>query len=176
MVADTFTEQARVLVTGAEGQIGQELTGLLAREPGFTLVARSKGSLDITHRAELERELAEELPDVVVNCAGFNRVDPAESDPGQAYAVNSEAVRGLAEVCAELGIILIHLSSDYVFDGHYASGYSESEVQLWLLNFLPRCCRDYFSKGVMEDYVTKEAMTIQTKWLTLAVMAPAVTT
>ena len=91
------------------------------------VIALSKRNLDITQPRQISDRLAEYLPDYVVNCAGFNRVDPAERDPERAFAVNAGGVEQLAVLCSELSIPLLHLSSDYVFDGHYASGYSETD-------------------------------------------------
>ena len=103
------------------------MTASLQQDPDFIAIPRTASQLDITHSEKLAAALAQELPDYVVNCAGFNRVDPAERDPQRAYAVNATAVAQLAELCAELSIPLLHLSSDYIFDGHYASGYSEDD-------------------------------------------------
>lgn len=127
MSAARFADPSRILVTGADGQIGQALSARLLQDPDFVVIARTSSQLDITREKPLEEQLALELPDFVVNCAGFNRVDPAERDPQRAYAVNRDGVASLAELCASLSIPLVHLSSDYVFDGHYASGYSEED-------------------------------------------------
>lgn len=127
MSAKPFADPVRILITGAQGQIGRALVSLLEHETDFVVSACSRRQLDITNRKQSGEKLAEVLPDYVVNCAGFNRVDPAEQDPRQAYAVNAEAVADLAALCGEMSIPLLHLSSDYVFDGHYASGYRESD-------------------------------------------------
>lgn len=127
MTGARFADPSRILITGADGQIGRALTACLQQDPDFIAIPRTASQLDITHSEKLAAALAQELPDYVVNCAGFNRVDPAERDPQRAYAVNANAVAQLAELCAELSIPLLHLSSDYIFDGHYASGYSEDD-------------------------------------------------
>jgi len=127
MSAKPFSEPGRILIIGAQGQIGRALASLLERDPDFVVVACSRRRLDITKKKQIADTLAEVLPDYVVNCAGFNRVDPAERAPQQAYAVNAEAVAELAAQCGDMSIPLLHLSSDYVFDGHYASGYKESD-------------------------------------------------
>lgn len=127
MTGARFADPSRILITGADGQIGRALTACLQQDPDFIAIPRTASQLDITHSEKLAAALAQELPDYVVNCAGFNRVDPAERDPQRAYAVNANAVAQLAELCADLSIPLLHLSSDYIFDGHYASGYSEDD-------------------------------------------------
>ncbi len=127
MSSTPFAEPAKILITGAEGQIGRALVRLMAGDQDFVVIALSKRNLDITQPRQISDRLAEYLPDYVVNCAGFNRVDPAERDPERAFAVNAGGVEQLAVLCSELSIPLLHLSSDYVFDGHYASGYSETD-------------------------------------------------
>lgn len=127
MSAPHFADPSRILITGADGQIGRALAARLQQDPDFVVVTRTAAQLDITDKQALVTQLAQELPDYVVNGAGFNRVDPAERQPQKAYAVNAEAVAELAELCSELSIPLLHLSSDYVFDGHYASGYAEDD-------------------------------------------------
>ncbi|WP_432696839.1 dTDP-4-dehydrorhamnose reductase [Marinobacterium sp. YM272] len=126
-VSQFYTEPTRLLITGAEGQIGRALVRIIQDDSHFRVTALTKRQLDITRREQLTEILASDLPDYVVNCAGFNRVDPSERNPERAYAVNAEGPRLLAELCGELSIPLLHLSSDYVFDGHYASGYTEAD-------------------------------------------------
>ena len=126
-VSQFYLEPIRLLITGAEGQIGRALVSIIQGDPHFSVSALTKRQLDITRHEQLSETLASELPDYVVNCAGFNRVDPAERNPDQAYAVNAEGPRHLAELCGDMSIPLLHLSSDYVFDGHYASGYTEAD-------------------------------------------------
>lgn len=127
MTASAYTLSAKVLICGASGQVGHALAELLEKTPGMEPVALSRRQLDITSAAAVQQQLERHLPDYVVNCAAFNRVDAAERQPEQAFAVNRDGPACLARVCAELGIPLLHLSSDYVFDGHYASGYSEGD-------------------------------------------------
>lgn len=127
MPSTPFAEPAKILITGAEGQIGRALVRLMAGDRDFIIIALSKRHFDITQARQMSDQMAQYLPDYVVNCAGFNRVDPAERDPEQAFAVNAKGVEQLAMICGEMSIPLLHLSSDYVFDGHYASGYTESD-------------------------------------------------
>ncbi|WP_328515299.1 dTDP-4-dehydrorhamnose reductase [Marinobacterium marinum] len=116
-----------MLIIGAAGQVGHALAELLEKTPGIEPVALNRRQLDITSKDDIRRQLDKHLPDYVVNCAGFNRVDAAERQVDQALAVNRDGPGLLASACAELSIPLLHLSSDYVFDGHYASGYSEDD-------------------------------------------------
>ena len=127
MVASAYTTSAKVLICGADGQIGHALAELLMQQQGLEGIALGRRKLDITDPAQIRQQLERHLPDYVVNCAGFNRVDDAERQPEQAQAINTQGAANLASACALLSIPLLHLSWDYVFDGHYASGYSEDD-------------------------------------------------
>ena len=98
-------------VLGASGQLGRDLQ---PRLPGQA-VAWTRDQADVTRPAELRAALEALRPDVVVNCAAYNFVDRAESDPAAAFAVNAGGVRDLALICRDLGCVLVHFSTDYVF-------------------------------------------------------------
>lgn len=100
-----------VLVLGARGQLGRDLVPRLSGR----VVGLGRAEIDLTDAAELRRVLTEQRPDVVVNCAAYNHVDRAESEPEAAFRVNAWAVRDLATICRDLGCLLVHFSSDYVF-------------------------------------------------------------
>ena len=116
----------RLLVTGAGGQLGREL---LRRAParGFAVAGRGRGELDITDQAALERAIDEVEADLVINAAAYTAVDQAESEPERAHAVNATGSRVLARACAARGLPLVHVSTDYVFDGSKSTGYVEDD-------------------------------------------------
>jgi dTDP-4-dehydrorhamnose reductase len=99
------------VVLGAAGQLGRELC---TRLPG-EVVGLTREQADLTQPERLRATLAQLRPDVVVNCAAYNFVDRAESEPDAAFAVNSWGVRVLAFTCHVLGCTLVHFSTDYVF-------------------------------------------------------------
>ncbi|WP_235263631.1 dTDP-4-dehydrorhamnose reductase [Nitrincola sp. A-D6] len=105
----------------------QRLSGLLNRMLFFSVVALNRKLMDVTQPAKIVAALDKHLPDYVINCAGLNSADRAERDPQRAMLLNAEAARNLAQACGDLSIPLIQLSTDYVFDGHYASGYTEED-------------------------------------------------
>jgi dTDP-4-dehydrorhamnose reductase len=114
----------RWLVTGAAGMLGRDLTARLsARGDEFTALTRPE--LDITDAAEAATAVASVKPDVVVNCAAWTAVDAAETQEGEALAVNGRGAANLAAACAAAGAVLVHPSTDYVFDGHAAAPYAE---------------------------------------------------
>ena len=106
----------RWLVTGAGGQLGHHVTARLQRD-GAEVVALTRQQLDITARADVERAIAAHRPDVVINAAAYTAVDAAETDEHTAHLVNAVGPELLAAALAESGGRLIHVSTDYVFDG-----------------------------------------------------------
>jgi len=113
----------RWLITGARGQLGSDLRRLLDGVPDARVRALGSAELDITDRTAIERELAGFGPDVIVNAAGYTAVDAAESDSDRAYAVNAVGPALLAAEAARTGARLVHVSTDYVFDGTAVAPY-----------------------------------------------------
>jgi dTDP-4-dehydrorhamnose reductase len=114
----------RWLVTGAAGMLGRDLTDLLrARGEEFTPLARV--DLDITDPAAVAKAVSVVKPDVVVNCAAWTAVDAAEEHEEAAFAINAGGAVNLAAACASVGALLVHPSTDYVFDGHASAPYAE---------------------------------------------------
>ncbi|HEX8298936.1 MAG TPA: dTDP-4-dehydrorhamnose reductase [Rubricoccaceae bacterium] len=112
----------KLLVTGADGQVGRELLAL-APARGHDAVGTDVASLDITDAAAVRAAIAAARPDAVVNAAAYTAVDRAETDTHGAHAVNADGAGHLAEACAEAGIPLVHVSTDYVFDGTKGAPY-----------------------------------------------------
>ena len=117
----------RVLVTGAAGQLGHDVVATCEAK-WDRVVARAHADLDITDRSAVLGVVASERPDVVVNCAAWTAVDACESDPELAFRRNAMAVRFLVEACDRAGAHLVHVSSDYVFDGTKPDAYHEWDV------------------------------------------------
>lgn len=116
--------QRRALVTGASGMLGTEVCRLLAEAPGaWQVTALGRVDLDITDADAAARAVA--THDVVVNCAAYTAVDAAESDEDAAYAVNALGPQNLARAAQRAAIPLIHVSTDYVFDGTATEPYAE---------------------------------------------------
>jgi dTDP-4-dehydrorhamnose reductase len=113
----------RIVVLGPSGQLGRELMRLL---PGATALARARADLRDPRGAAAA--VAALGPDVVVNAAADNRVDAAEDDPGPCVTVNALAVAALAAACRATGAFLLHVSTDYVFDGRAGRPYTEEDT------------------------------------------------
>src|SRR6266545_1754191 len=106
----------RILVTGAAGMAGSEVSARAA-SAGWTVRALARGDADITDARALNAEARLFRPDVVVNCAAYTAVDRAESEPEVAAAVNSGGARNVARAAASTGAPIVHISTDYVFNG-----------------------------------------------------------
>ena len=116
----------KVLVTGAEGQVGTEMVRLA--DDGFRVVGLTRRDLDITDQDAIARRLDEHEPDLLVNCAAYTAVDRAEDEADLAFRVNADAVGRLGQACAARGVGVIHFSTDYVFDGTKEGAYVEDDI------------------------------------------------
>ncbi|MCA0399818.1 MAG: dTDP-4-dehydrorhamnose reductase [Proteobacteria bacterium] len=116
----------RICVTGAQGQVVSALRRIAHRE-GVDFVTLARPEFDLAHPVGVEAHLAKLAPDIVVSAAAHTAVDQAESEPELAMAINAEGPRALAGACAALGLPIIHLSTDFVFDGTKTSPYRESD-------------------------------------------------
>ena len=106
----------RVLVTGANGQLGLALEDA-AKDPSLEIVFMDKHSLDITNAEAIKDVFASQSFDVCINAAAYTHVDGAETNKALAYEINATAVETLAKICKQHECWLIHMSTDYVFDG-----------------------------------------------------------
>ena len=115
-----------ILVTGAGGQVGVEL---IRRGPqrGHQIIGLARADLDISDGEAVSRCLADRRPGVVINAAAYTAVDKAESDEAAAQAGNEAGPANLARACAEIDVPLIHISTDYVFDGTKQGAYAETD-------------------------------------------------
>jgi dTDP-4-dehydrorhamnose reductase len=117
----------RLLLLGGSGQVGTEFQALpLPR--GVEVVAPDQGALDLAHRDAIDSVIAEGSWSAVINAAAYTDVDRAEGEEAKALAVNGEAPAWLAAATSRLGIPLVHISTDYVFDGHKGAPYVESDA------------------------------------------------
>lgn len=116
----------KLLITGAKGQVGSELVNL-AKKRNHEVYAYGSGELDITQLEPLLQKVKQIQPEVIINAAAYTAVDRAEQEKDRAYAVNAKGSENLAKVCARYNIPLLHLSTDYVFDGDKNSPYTETD-------------------------------------------------
>lgn len=131
----------KILITGSNGLLGQKLVELIAQKTNYQLIATSRGenrlnlphlnyeyqSLDITKKEEIETVLDKFLPDIIIHTAAMTNVDECEANKDGCWAQNVVATENIAEFCAKKGIFLLHLSTDFIFDGKNGP-YSENDT------------------------------------------------
>lgn len=117
-----------ILVTGANGQLGNEMRNLSSTDPANRYLFTDVQELDITDLARVQAFLSENTVDYIVNCAAYTAVDKAESDIELCRKINAFAVENLAKASAAIGARMIHVSTDYVYSGTHYMPYVESDA------------------------------------------------
>ena len=149
----------RILVCGGGGLVGRAVVGE-ARRRGWPVAGPDRDEVDITDAGAVARALAGFRPAVAVNCAAFTRVDDCEREPGAAFRLNGQAVGILARECARAGVRLVHLSTDYVFDGQGTAPYPEDH---------PTAPRSVYGAsklaGEQQALAIPEALVVRTSWI-----------
>lgn len=150
-----------VLVTGASGQLGQCIRKIADNYPDLNFIFKSSAELDITKVSEISNLFSESKIDYCINCAAYTNVEKAEVQSGLAYAINADGVKSLAEVCGENKTVLIHISTDYVFDGEANSplneNYKTNPINVYGASKLKG--EEYIAKALSEYFI------IRTSWL-----------
>lgn len=116
-----------ILVTGANGQLGSEIAQLSSNYPEYSFFFTDKNLLDITNILAIEQYCDKEKVTLIINCAAYTAVDQAETEQKIANKINHLAVKNLAEVAKQKQIALIHISTDYVFNGQNHQPYKETD-------------------------------------------------
>jgi dTDP-4-dehydrorhamnose reductase len=116
----------KILITGANGQLGWELGQLAAAYPAFEFVLVDRSQLDLSFPETFEKMIQTIAPDCIVNTAAYTAVDKSETEKELSYTVNATAVQALASICKNLAIPFITYSTDYVFDGEATQPYTIS--------------------------------------------------
>ena len=117
----------KILVTGANGQLGQCLQKISSQFEEFEFIFTDSETLDITIKEEVNDFFWQNAPDFCINAAAYTAVDLAETDVEKAFLVNADGAENLAEACAENNAQFIHVSTDYVFDGENNLAYTEED-------------------------------------------------
>lgn len=116
-----------VLITGGGGQLAKGIANVAQQFKELQLDVMDSAELDITAKDKVARVFDKKAYHYCVNCAAYTAVDEAEKNPDRAFEVNSEAVKNLAELCKENEVVLIQVSTDYVFDGNKEKGYMPTD-------------------------------------------------
>jgi len=118
-------EPMKILVIGGEGQLARSLVAVAGRKEGVELLALGRPALDLLDRDSLARAIDANAPALVINAAAYTAVDRAEGEPDMANAINRDGAEAVAEITAQRKLPLIHISTDYVFDGGKDDAFSE---------------------------------------------------
>ncbi|MCL2728172.1 MAG: dTDP-4-dehydrorhamnose reductase [Bacteroidales bacterium] len=151
---------AKIIITGSKGQLGQCLLDAAIRFPVHNFLSYDIDQLDICDTQAVYQTAMETGATAIINCAAYTAVDQAEQEREQAWAINAKAVKGLAEVCDRLNMLLIHISTDFVFDGVSSTPYTEDD--------LPNPLSEYgASKLAGEQFALsyKRGVVVRTSWL-----------
>jgi dTDP-4-dehydrorhamnose reductase len=152
----------KILVTGAGGQLGKTIEELYSKNDynlDFTFV--TKNLLNISNQDELKLYFANNTFDYCINCAAYTNVEQAEKTPKTAYEVNAEGVKKLAEICESNNIILIHISTDYVFDGEKEDPYTIKDATNPINEYgKSKLLGEEYLQEIMDQYFI-----IRTSWL-----------
>jgi dTDP-4-dehydrorhamnose reductase len=116
-----------VLVTGSTGQLGQSLQFIASKYSSIDFAFCPSSELDITDLNSCRTVFSKYRPDYCINAAAYTAVDKAESEPEKAQLINAIGAKNLAEVCQEFNVVLLHISTDFVFDGQNKSPYTEND-------------------------------------------------
>ena len=117
-----------VLVTGAKGQLGQAIASIAKNYAEIDFVFCSSSQLDISNLDHCKAVFKTHQPNYCINAAAYTAVDKAESEPEKAHLINVVGARNLAKVCKEYSATLLHISTDFVFDGSKTSPYTEEDI------------------------------------------------
>lgn len=140
----------RILITGAGGQLGSEFAELFKNE---NLEALSHSKLDITDFERVKKFIENFKPAILINTAAYHLVDECENYPEKAFLLNSIAVRNLAILSSKFDFLLVHFSTDYVFDGKKESPYNEDDLPAPLSVYaLSKLCGEIFIKNLCEKF------------------------
>ena len=138
----------KVLITGANGQLGQAL--LMKKPKSIDIISSIRESFDLTSKKEVDIFVKKSKPDLILNAAAYTAVDKAEGEKDLAYKVNALAPKYLAELASELGIKLIQISTDFVFDGKQNFPYKPNQERRPLSVYgYTKSCGEEFIERIM---------------------------
>lgn len=148
-----MTKPFTILVTGANGQVGSELTEL-AQQQDKKVIATARNELDITSQQQVDEYFSLIKPDLVINAAAYTAVDRAEKEPELAYAINQMGTACLARACKKQAVPLFHISTDYVFDGRQSTPYRETDLPAPLSVYgKSKLAGEKEIQGILEQYI-----------------------
>lgn len=157
-----MVKKLKILVTGSNGQLGQVLKKISINYSHFSFIFFSKDDMDISNIKLLDKTISDVLPDVIINCAAFTNVELAEKDFDLANQVNNVSVDYLAKSCSFYKIRLIHISTDFVFDGNNTLPYIETDKPNPINNYGRS---KFLGENSIFKYELKNSIILRTSWL-----------
>tara|TARA_Y100000739_G_C20606560_1_gene465900 strand:- start:1865 stop:2746 length:882 start_codon:yes stop_codon:yes gene_type:complete len=151
-----------ILVTGSNGQLGSSIKSISASFKYYNFFFKDKSKLDITNFTKVNDFLVNNKIDIVINCAAFTNVDDSEINHKIAYLINHLAVENLAKLCSKNKVQLIHISTDYVFDGEKKNLYTELDIPKPKNNYGKSKLKG--ENSILEQELINSAI-IRTSWL-----------
>ena len=139
----------KIVVIGADGQLGVDVVKAFAAN-GDDVVSVTHTDIELSDAASVSGRLSAAKPDIVVNTAAMHHVDKCEQDPAKAFAINGLGAKNLAAAAKEIGAKLIHVSTDYVFDGEKTTPYEESDA--------PRPLNAYGNSKLSGEYFVRSGL------------------
>ncbi|EIJ39489.1 dTDP-4-dehydrorhamnose reductase [Galbibacter orientalis DSM 19592] len=154
-------KKVTILVTGANGQLGLTIQKYKKEYENAVFIFCTSEELNITNEASIAEVFKKHQPDYCINCAAYTNVEKAEEEPGKAFLVNAEGVKKIAVACKEYQTTLIHISTDYVFDGEKGTPYTVTDK--------PNPINEYGKSKLKGEQCIQELLTayfiIRTSWL-----------
>jgi len=151
----------KVLLTGGDGQLGKSINALKKKYLNLDFYFTDSNTLDITSKERIEHFFSNNSFDYIINCAAFTNVEIAEKEPEKAFLINAEGVKIIAEACQKYNVKLIHISTDYVFDGKKRTPYIETDI--------PNPINEYGKSKLLGEQYIQETLEkyfiIRTSWL-----------
>lgn len=140
----------KIVLLGADGQLGSEFVKIIPKDEIIPLTIRE---LDICDFAKTSEILKSYSPDIVINATAYNKVEKAEEEIEQAMMVNAIAVKNIASICKEINCILVHFSTDYVFDGKKRVPYHEDDTPCPLQGYgISKLTGEYFIRYILQKF------------------------
>lgn len=150
----------KILVTGAEGMLGQDLCPIFEDED-YEVVETNKNTLDVTNEIQVNNIIKKENPDILIHCAAYTNVDEAEKNSDTAALINVKGTENIAKACAKNDIIMVYISTDYVFDGENNSPYMPNDKPNPINNY---GLTKFQGEQMIQKYCEKYYI-VRTSWL-----------
>jgi len=150
----------KILVTGAEGMLGQDLCPIFEDED-YEVVETNKNTLDVTNEIQVNNIIKKENPDILIHCAAYTNVDEAEKNSDTVALINVKGTENIAKACAKNDIIMVYISTDYVFDGENNSPYMPNDKPNPINNY---GLTKFQGEQMIQKYCEKYYI-VRTSWL-----------